>query len=307
VVGLRPVRSSGYRVEAERFGEKVVIHNYGHGARGVGMSWGTAHRAVEHGQQTAETRFAVIGCGAVGLATARLLQQRGFEVTIYAKDLPPNTTSNAAGAMFDVAPEPGDDEFAREARLSHRYFLDLVGDRYGVRWLESYRFDSEGYRRERERNLIKDLYEYRIVAPEEHPFGPLEMVREVSLQIQTPVYLEAMMQDFREAGGRIARRDFPDLGSLLDLPERVIMNCTGIGARALFGDDELVPYKGQYTIMLPEPDMDYAAGWVTPRDDGLLVGGATVEPGVSTLEANEEEMRRRLDRSIEFWERVRES
>jgi D-amino-acid oxidase len=33
------------------------------------------------------------------LATAGLLQERGYAVTIYAKDLPPNTTSNMAGAQ----------------------------------------------------------------------------------------------------------------------------------------------------------------------------------------------------------------
>ena len=43
---------------------------------------------------------AVLGCGAVGLATARVLQDRGFAVTIYARQLPPDTTSNVAGAMW---------------------------------------------------------------------------------------------------------------------------------------------------------------------------------------------------------------
>ncbi len=43
---------------------------------------------------------AVIGCGAVGLATARLLQTRGSGVTIYARALPPETTSNVAGALW---------------------------------------------------------------------------------------------------------------------------------------------------------------------------------------------------------------
>ena len=86
-VGLRPYRPSGWRVEVERYGEKIVIHNYGHGGAGVSMSWGTAHLAMEEAHRTGHRRFAVAGCGAVGLATARLLQRQGFEVTIYAKDL----------------------------------------------------------------------------------------------------------------------------------------------------------------------------------------------------------------------------
>src|SRR5206468_6660062 len=97
VVGLRPFRSSGFVVRTEKLGEKTVVHNYGHGGGGITLSWGTSELAVDEAWKTGEKRFAVLGCGAVGLATARLLQQRGAEVTIYAKDLPPYTTSNIAG------------------------------------------------------------------------------------------------------------------------------------------------------------------------------------------------------------------
>ena len=63
VVGLRPCREAFFRVETERLGEKIVIHNYGHCARGVGLSWGTSHLAVEEALRTGQTRYAVLGCG----------------------------------------------------------------------------------------------------------------------------------------------------------------------------------------------------------------------------------------------------
>ena len=34
VVGLRPFRRIGFRLEAERFGRRTVVHNYGHGGCG---------------------------------------------------------------------------------------------------------------------------------------------------------------------------------------------------------------------------------------------------------------------------------
>ncbi|MFB3132327.1 MAG: FAD-dependent oxidoreductase, partial [Rhodothermales bacterium] len=68
-VGLRPYRPTGFVVRAERFDEKVVVHNYGHGGAGVTLSWGTAHLAVQHVAETSAQACAVIGCGAVGLAT----------------------------------------------------------------------------------------------------------------------------------------------------------------------------------------------------------------------------------------------
>jgi hypothetical protein len=100
VVGLRPFRRTGFLIRADRFDEKTIVHNYGHGGCGVTLSWGSAQLAVEEAVQAGQNRYAVLGCGAVGLATALLLQRRGAEVTIYAKDLPPQTTSNIAGATW---------------------------------------------------------------------------------------------------------------------------------------------------------------------------------------------------------------
>ena len=100
VVGLRPHRSSGFVVRAEEIGEELVIHNYGHGGGGITLSWGTSQMATDMLPGEPVSAVAVIGCGAVGLATARLLQDRGLHVTICASELPPNTTSNIAGGQW---------------------------------------------------------------------------------------------------------------------------------------------------------------------------------------------------------------
>src|SRR5438876_11931048 len=80
VVGLRPFRPSGFVVRTETIGDTTVVHNYGHGGGGITLSWGTSELAVEEAWKTGQRRFAVLGCGAVGLASARLLPQRGGEV-----------------------------------------------------------------------------------------------------------------------------------------------------------------------------------------------------------------------------------
>ena len=46
IVGLRPFRPSGFRIESERFDDKVVVHNYGHGGGGITLSWGSSALAV---------------------------------------------------------------------------------------------------------------------------------------------------------------------------------------------------------------------------------------------------------------------
>ncbi|MFI5779047.1 FAD-dependent oxidoreductase [Nocardia sp. NPDC051570] len=45
-VGLRPGRPS-IRVESQRRGDRLVVHNYGHGSVGIAMSWGCATEAAD--------------------------------------------------------------------------------------------------------------------------------------------------------------------------------------------------------------------------------------------------------------------
>jgi len=98
--------------------------------------------------------------------------------------------------------------------------------------------------------------------------------------IDTPVYLNAVMADFRAAGGRIIVRDFKDIAELMSLPEPLIMNCTGLGSYFLFKDRELEPIKGQLTVLLPQPEIDYITLmrrdglYMMPRSDGIMLGGS---------------------------------
>src|SRR5262249_17170086 len=77
---------------------------------------------------------------------------------------------------------------------------------------------------------------------------------------------------------------------------------TGLGARALFGDEELVPLKGQLVVLVPQADVNYGTVGgsrnpahlsgigihMMPRNDGIALGG-TAERGVWTMEPNEVE------------------
>lgn len=320
VVGLRPYRPVGFRVEAEKLDATTVIHNYGHGGGGWTLSWGSAHLAMELAEQTGARSAAVLGCGILGLSTARLLQRQGWDVTIYARDLPPDTTSNIAGAQWSPASvfdhEAVDPRFRarfeRALRLSYRYFQDLVGDRYGVRWVSNYMLrdaprdpDEPDFRRD-----FPDLYpESRTLAVGEHPFPMPHVEHFDTMFMEPPVYLPAILQDFRMAGGRIVVREFEDLRQIAALAEPVVVNCTGLGARALFDDPHLVPVKGQLTVLKPQSELHYLVIYrglyMFPRRDGVLLGG-THEEGNWDLAVNEEAKARIMAGHKAFFEAMRD-
>ncbi len=301
IAGLRPFRPSGFVVRGEKAGDKVVIHNYGHGGAGITLSWGTAQLAVAEGAKSGLRDCAVIGCGVVGLSTARLLQQRGYNPVIYAKATPPDTTSNVAGGLWEpvsvfdearVTPEFRR-QFGEAARFAFRRYQSLAGDAYGVRWLPLYRLsrhDAIGPPpAESPASDIEALYpETKQLARGEHPFDVPYAERRYTMLIEPATYLNALMRDFLVNGGRIAIREFGDAAAVMALGEKLIFNCTGLGARGLFGDAELTPIKGQLAVLLPQPEVDYmtigpGGIYMFPRRDGVLLGGS-FERGVENTE-----------------------
>lgn len=318
VAGLRPFRPTGFRVEAEYIGRTLYVHNYGHGGCGVTLSWGTAARAVDLACQAAPRQVAVLGAGAVGLATARLLQERGVGVTIYARELPPHTTSDVAGALWSPVtlvdegrPHSGfAADLAAAARFAHQRFETMVGQQYGVRWVPFYLTgDSPAPPVSWEWAATPELFRPATLAPGEHPFPAAYAHRYRLMLIEPAVYLAALLTDVRTAGARIVETELSP-ASLAALGEDVAVNCTGIGAAALFGDHDVVPIKGQLTILEPQPGVDYAVKSTTEdlymfaRQDGVVLGGSH-QRGDWTLVPDPDEAARILRLQREFFARMR--
>jgi len=329
-VGLRPHRDSGFVLKADKLDSKTLIHNYGHGGAGMSLSWGTGLMAAELALAAignGERRAAVIGCGAVGLTAARQLQRRGFDVTIYAMAVPPNTTSNMSLAGFTptsglIDPErrtaEWDEQFHRAADIAYRQLQLLVGPTYGISWVYSYQPVDElrqpqenGARPALENGLLTGEV---VLQPGEHPFATKYARCRPSIRIEPSIYLDALVRDFMLFGGHIVIRKFETPRDLASLSEPLIVNCTGLGAKALFGDDELVPLKGQLVVLVPQSDVNYGtiggsrnAANLTgigihmmPRTDGIALGGTT-ERGVWTMEPNEAERKRVVEGHMELF------
>ena len=264
-VGLRPHRDSGFVLRAEKLDEKLLVHNYGHGGSGMSLSWGTGYMAAETAAQHDQRLAAVIGCGVTGLTTARQLQRRGFDVTIYAMSVPPDTTSNMSLAGF--TPTSGlientrrtpewTEQFRRAAQIAYRQLQLLAGPYYGVSWIYSLNLTDEPEEGPPETGdlLPAELRNGAVrFEPGEHPFPTKYAFRRPVIRIEPSIYLDALVRDFLSFGGRIITRKFDTPRDFMSLPQPIIINCTGLGSRMLFGDEELIPLKGQLTHFVPQP------------------------------------------------------
>jgi glycine/D-amino acid oxidase-like deaminating enzyme len=146
--------------------------------------------------------------------------------------------------------------------------------------------------------MLHDLFPAsRKLEASENPFPAKYVHVDNRMFIEPSIYLNTLTRDCYIFGGRIRRVMFTTPNQLSTLSESIVVNCTGLGARELFGDRELMPIKGQLTVLLPQPEVDYAMVgmglYMFPRRDGIILGG-TFERGVETMEPNLEAKQRIL-------------
>src|SRR6185312_3664428 len=131
-VCLRPFRAQGPRIESEQIGNTLVVHNYGHGGSGWSLSWGSANLAMQKALVNSPKEIAVIGCGAIGLTSAIMAQRTGAQVTIYARDLLPQTRSARATGSWTP-----------DSRIA---LTEPAGPNFGAVWEQMARYSFKTYR-----------------------------------------------------------------------------------------------------------------------------------------------------------------
>src|SRR5580698_4051669 len=298
-VCLRPFRAAGPRLDVERVGDKTVIHNYGHGGSGWSLSWGSSSIAVEKAMAAGERDVAVIGCGALGLTSAILLQRAGAKATIYAKERPPDVRSARATGSWTpdsrialtnaVSPDfPALwEKMCRTSFHTYESYLGMAGN--PVEWTDQYslsdnepaagqanppRDNALNFARYRDR--VSDLTpRSQDLPPGSHPFPTRYARRNSNLTFNIAGYSRQLVNDFLVEGGRIEHVEFHSPSELSQLPQKVIINATGYGARALWSDESIVPVRGQIAWLIPQPEVNYGVLYkgvnILSRRDGIVV------------------------------------
>ena len=297
-VCLRPFRPAGPRVDTERLGDTLVVHNYGHGGSGWSLSWGSSARAVRLAMQASPGDVAVIGCGVLGLTSAILAQRAGARVTIYASEQLPLTTSARATGEWTpdsrialvgaTAPDFAAvwEDMARTAFKAHRNYLGLPGT--PVEWIDQYSVTDEAppLRRggsapqgpefaEYGKSIADLVPKWRRVPAGATPFKGASVARNEMMIFNIADYGHTLLNDFFIAGGQFRHAEFHAPSQIAALGKRVVINCPGYGARALWKDETLVPVRGQIARLIPQPDVRYGLTYrqiiAVPRRDGIVV------------------------------------
>ncbi|KAH8893459.1 FAD dependent oxidoreductase [Thozetella sp. PMI_491] len=243
-------------------------------------------------------RICVLGSGIIGLASATLLVDAGYEVVVVARDMPGDPAglswaSPSAGAIIQPGPDlkPASRELQAESfkyywALANRdptsgvqiiptkLYLDISPTEAGI-WGETV---FPGYR-----NLKKDEL------PASVPFG----VTMKACAANPTALLPWLKNSLEERGVKFIRFTVTSLEQLLELTNAdALVNATGLGARTLANDPNVVPVGGQTMfirnkahwdhIILRQGGAEYT--YAIPRllSGGVIVGGTRKVGSVDT-------------------------
>lgn len=225
-------------------------------------------------------RVVVVGAGVVGLATAIRLREAGVDAHVWARDITPHTTSDVAAAMWYPYRAWPPESVTAWSAATYRVLLrhaEVAGSgvrlRAGTELLRQPAPDPwwvaavPGFTRTTE---VSPPYVdgFRFRAP----------VADMS------VYLPFLMARFRTLSGAIRRRTVTDLAGVLAEAD-VVVNCAGLEAGRLAGDDTVVPVRGQ-VIRVAQPGVEEwrldegdpaGLAYVVPRERDVVLGGTAQE------------------------------
>ena len=221
----------------------------------------------------------VLGAGISGLTTAVRLIESGHPVRILAKEPPEQTTSAVAAAIwFPYEAEPVD-KANRWSAESFTEFVQLAGSPgTGVRMINFLVLTRSGMDNSWKDELPDGAV--RPARPKELPTG-YEMGYMATVPLaETQIYLPYLLKRFRKAGGELMIQEVKDITPLLKSGQ-IVVNCTGLGARELFGDETVYPIRGQVvkvrkkgSVQSLVDSMDKGRlAYIIERNDCIVLGG----------------------------------
>ena len=210
-----------------------------------------------------------------GLSCAVRLLEAGHEVEVISDRFSPDTVSDIAAAIwypFLTAPADRADgwsiaTYAELERLSEREPQSGVRMRDGREYLRQAVDPPE---------WSEDIAAFRILDDSEIPEGYVFGWQFRAPVIEMQLYMPWLRSRVEALGGSFVQSFVEDLN---EVSGEVVVNCVGLGARELCGDEEVRPARGQVIFIDQDPGIGHfdqqpeTLTYTIPRSDVTVLGG----------------------------------
>lgn len=234
-------------------------------------------------------RATVVGAGVAGLTTALRLLEAGWQVRVVTADPPEATTSALAAAVW-FPTHVGPPE--RVQPWGSRTFDVLAaqaarGEPAGVVMRDTLVLGRAPLG---EPDWVTSVGPVRAADPGDLPPGYTHGLHFQVPLVEMPVYLRALGALVTRAGARVEGRRVQSLDELCHDGADAVVNCSGLGARTLVGDESVYPVRGQIvrvanpglTVSVRDEHHPEGRAYVHPRSTDCILGGTLDEHDWST-------------------------
>jgi D-amino-acid oxidase len=228
----------------------------------------------------------VLGSGVSGLSCGIRLLEVGYAVTLWARDLPPHTTSDVAAAIWYPYRAHPEDRVLAWSRRTFAVLEELarmsgtgVSMISGIALLRRPAPDLDG---PWWRDAVRD---FRHATSDEVPPGYAGGYVFTVPVAEMPIYLgRYLVPRFHALGGKTVRREVGSLAEVL-AESPVVVNCTGLCARSLVGDTAMFPIRGQVVRIsgslgsrfVFDEERPNGMAYIIPRSTDCILGGTAEE------------------------------
>ncbi|XP_078574080.1 D-aspartate oxidase-like isoform X1 [Branchiostoma floridae x Branchiostoma japonicum] len=231
-------------------------------------------------------RVCVVGAGVVGLSSAVCIQEKvpGVQVTVLSEKFSPHTTSDGAAGFWEPhilndTPQElirrwGDETWDHLKTL----YLSPVACDAGVILLSGYHLHKQP---QQDPDWASTVFGFRHLTKQDLQQFPGFSSGWFSTHLlcEGRKYLPWLMTKFKKAGGKVQQGKVTSLTELADHYD-VVVNCCGIGAGELVGDNTVQPVRGQvYRVHAPwikcffDAEYDGHDFYIFPCSNNVVLGG----------------------------------
>ncbi len=228
--------------------------------------------------------IAVVGAGISGMSSALKLVEAGNSVSVFAKVFSPNITSNRAAAFWLPYHIRNDKRGIDWCRKSYETYKELAGDSLtGISMKQLIKVVADDVPVNEVDRTWKDFMpanSYRTIPNDQLLPGYIEGDEAEVPLIETQIFLPWLQAQLEAKGVAFHEQGIKNFDQLDD--HDLIINCSGLGARELCNDQQLIPYRGQVALLSPKEGLpifldNEKPQYIVPRKDAIIIGGTYEE------------------------------